>query len=206
MGQEILYCFKCQERVTTSDLDSSNALRFGTKTACKKCVPDLLASLSEQERKQLVARVQTPAQDARTTTGRHVLTGATPRPRVVQAVTGKPPAPVWAFAGGGAVVLIVAVVFFMNGSRETPPPRDPPREGGGSVPRPPEESPRERAAREALAKAKNLPASDLDAQIAAYAQAMQVAEGTSYLREAKERHDGIIDVQRKAYAREIAMV
>src|SRR5207244_8953365 len=58
MGQEILYCFKCQERITIADLDASNALRFGTRTACRKCVPDLLASLSEKERKDLVSKVQ----------------------------------------------------------------------------------------------------------------------------------------------------
>src|SRR5689334_11012253 len=86
MGQEILYCFKCQERVTSADLDSANALRFGTRTACKKCVPDLLASLTAQERKDLVSRVQS---SKKTATARFTTT--TPRPKAYPvAPSGRP--------------------------------------------------------------------------------------------------------------------
>src|SRR5262245_19304177 len=78
MGQEILYCFKCQERVTSADLDTANALRFGNRTACRKCLPDLLASLTPQERKDLAARVQ--GSSPKTSTGRF-MPPATPRPK-----------------------------------------------------------------------------------------------------------------------------
>lgn len=79
MGQEILYCFNCQERITSADLDSANALRFGNRVACKKCVPDLIATLNPQERKELVARVQSATTDRRSGSG---LTSRAARPAV----------------------------------------------------------------------------------------------------------------------------
>lgn len=70
----------------------------------------------------------------------------------------------------------------------------------------PEEDPRERAAREALAKAKTVPSSNLEGQIAAYAEAMKATEGTSHHREAKEMHEGLLDLHRKALVRELGPV
>jgi hypothetical protein len=198
MGQEILYCFKCQERVTSADLDSANALRFGNRVACKKCVPDLIAGLSPKEQKELVARVQTPE--------RRGGSGITPRARPAVA----PPStrrtktsgavPWWVFAAGG--LLIAALVFVVVIKSGTP---EPVRETT-SKPKAPEESPRERAARESLAKAKAVPSSNLEGQIAAYAEAMKATEGTSHHREAKEMHEGLLDLRRKALVRELSAV
>src|SRR5687767_11487092 len=109
MGQEILYCFKCQERVTSSDLDSANALRFGNRTACRNCVPDLLAGLTPQERKDLVSRVQSPKKPA-TARG---LSPATPRPKVYGAPSSSNPAILWTI-GGVIVVLVIVVAVLMS--------------------------------------------------------------------------------------------
>jgi len=198
MGQEILYCFKCQERVTSTDLEASNALRFGTRTACKRCVPDLLAGLTDKERKELVSKVQSGA-DPRSAAARSALSSSTPRPRTVPVPnvsgSGSGPPLAWALAGGAAVLAIVIVVVFLNAG--TPPPMPP---------KPVSEYSRDRAAREALERAKNLPAADFEGQIAAWADALRLAEGTSYQREAKERHEGVLEMRRKSYAREIAVV
>jgi hypothetical protein len=206
MGQEILYCFKCQERVTGAQLEAGKGLRFGLRTACRKCVPELLATLSEKERKEFTAKGHAPAsQDPRTSTGKYVLSTATPRSRSIPAVTSKP-APrsnaVW-LVGVGIVGILIAIAVVVMNSGETTPVRENP------VPLPPSkaiESSRERSAREALERAKSLPASDLDAQVAAYTDAERLAEGTPYQREAKERHDGILEMRVKAYARELAGV
>lgn len=198
MGQEILYCFKCQERITTADLDSANALRFGTRSACKKCVPDLIASLSPKEQQELVARVQTPE--------RRTGSGLTPRVRPAQTTrrrTQASPVPWWVLAGAGVAAVVVAgVIVASSGSP------DPNREivAKPPAPRPPEESPRERSAREALAKAKAVPSSNREGQIAAFAEAMKATGGTSYHREAKEMHEGLLDLRRKALVRELSAV
>src|SRR5689334_19865379 len=198
MGQEILYCFKCQERVTSADLDAANALRFGNRTACKKCVPDLLASLTPQERKELVSRVQSPKKG----TGRYLATSP-PRP-VAYAVapTRSSPVLLWVI-GGGVVLLILVVVLLMGGSGSPPPAREsvaPP------APRAPEESPRERNAREAISKAKGLQTSDPEEKLAGFEQAVRLSEGTSREREAKELRDEFIALRRKTYLKELAAV
>src|SRR5688572_27949958 len=101
MGQEILYCFKCQDRVTSADLDSANALRFGNRVACKKCVPDLIATLSPKEQKDLVARVQAPAARER----------RLPTPRSIPRAAPRSNTAVWGMVvGGGAAVLIVLLI------------------------------------------------------------------------------------------------
>ena len=198
MGQEILYCFKCQERVTSSDLESANALRFGNRTACHKCVPDLLASLTSQERKDLVSRVQSPKKPA-TARG---LAPATPRPKVYGVDrSSSNPAILWAI-GGVIVVLVIVGAVLMSKSEPSPPPRE--ASTPLPVPKGPEESPRERSAREAIAKAKSLPSSDPDAQLAAFEQALKTAAGTSREREARELRDEFLSLRRKALVKELS--
>jgi len=200
VGQEILYCFKCQERVTSADLDASNALRFGTRTACRKCVPDLLASLSAQERKDLVSRVQGPK---KASTARFTVP-ATPRPKAIALPGdgGSNQVMLWSI-GGVAAALVVGIVLLVTGSGSPPPPREP---SPAPVSRGPEESPRDRAAREAIARARSLPSSDLDAQLTAFEQAVKTAEGSSREREAKDLRDEFVALRRKAYVKELAAV
>jgi len=200
VGQEILYCFKCQERVTSADLDASNALRFGNRTACRKCVPDLLASLSSQERKDLVSRVQGPK---KASTARFTVP-ATPRPKAIAlpADGGSNQVMGWSI-GGVAAALVVGIVLLVTGSGSPPAPRDP---APAPVSRASEESSRDRAAREAIARARSLPSSDVDAQLAAFEQAARTAEGTSREREAKDLRDEFVALRRKGYAKELASV
>lgn len=202
MGQEILYCFKCQVRVTSADLDSSNALRFGNRTACRNCVPDLLAGLSAQERKDLVSRVQSPPKKGNT--GRYS-PPPTPRPK------SSPVGPdgrsnqvmLWAI-GVVAAALVVGIILLSTGGSTSPPPQREP--SVGPAPRAPEESPRERAAREAITRAKTFPSTDPEGQLAAFEQAVRAAEGTSREREAKELRDEFIALRRKGYSKELSAV
>src|SRR5262245_25647999 len=45
MGQEILYCFKCQTRLLGSDFERGKAFRVDSQAACPDCVRELLAHL-----------------------------------------------------------------------------------------------------------------------------------------------------------------
>ena len=71
MGQEIFYCFKCRERLTTADLEKGQGLKLGNRVSCTECLPQLLGSLSPAEQsefaRQIAARNMTsraPASDA----------------------------------------------------------------------------------------------------------------------------------------------
>src|SRR5262245_10730893 len=52
MGQEIVYCYKCLTRLTGGEFEKGKAFRFGLKVSCKECLPDLLATLTPDERKR----------------------------------------------------------------------------------------------------------------------------------------------------------
>ena len=45
MGQEILYCYKCQTRLLGSEFEKGKAFKVGGQAACAVCVKDLLGSV-----------------------------------------------------------------------------------------------------------------------------------------------------------------
>src|ERR1041384_3086083 len=47
MGQEILYCYKCQTRLLGSEFEKGKAFKVGAQASCANCVKDLLASMPE---------------------------------------------------------------------------------------------------------------------------------------------------------------
>ena len=49
MGQEILYCYKCQTRLLGSEFEKGKAFKVGGKASCAKCVQDLLAEIPEAQ-------------------------------------------------------------------------------------------------------------------------------------------------------------
>src|SRR5687767_7212480 len=54
MGQEILYCYKCQTRLLGSEFEKGKAFKVGGKASCAVCVKELLDAVpdvgSESER------------------------------------------------------------------------------------------------------------------------------------------------------------
>src|SRR5262245_47410088 len=61
MGQEILYCFKCQTRLLGSDFEKGLAFRVNSQAACSQCVRDLLAHLPDPDAElERMKRAQVP--------------------------------------------------------------------------------------------------------------------------------------------------
>jgi hypothetical protein len=56
MGQEIVYCSKCAERLMGSDFDKGKAFRVGDMSVCLKCAREILPTLSPEERKALAEK------------------------------------------------------------------------------------------------------------------------------------------------------
>lgn len=71
MGQEILYCYKCQTRLLGSEFEKGKAFKVGAQASCAACVKDLLGSVpdaayeSDRGRKLASsARIPVPAPDS----------------------------------------------------------------------------------------------------------------------------------------------
>lgn len=127
MGQEIVYCFRCQTRLMTADFSKGHAVRHGNRVACADCAPELLRTLSPAELKEFFEK----RGKAGPATPRMSPSGALPTRRA-PAVRPAPRARgrlAWAAAAAGVAVLLTAVLL--------------PR-GGGVPPQPP--PPSERAA------------------------------------------------------------
>ncbi|HEV3028048.1 MAG TPA: hypothetical protein VG457_10780, partial [Planctomycetota bacterium] len=45
MGQEIVYCYRCQNRLLGSDFEKGQAFRVGAQVSCPDCVRGLFSSL-----------------------------------------------------------------------------------------------------------------------------------------------------------------
>ena len=199
MGQEILYCARCARRLTTGDIEKGLGIHVGVKVSCTDCLPALVSSLSPQEQREFakeVAQRKTARSEAKRTSTAHVPVIKTPRAGTPVA-SGSKARPLLALAGIGGVVLLAAVLLLSGGSEKPPPaPVRPP------VKPPTEESASNRAAREAVERARRSSSSDLDAQIAAWAQAQTAVQGTSFHKEASEMHQGLLDMRKAAHAKE----
>jgi hypothetical protein len=54
MGHAIVYCFKCQIRLSTADLEKGGAIRLSNHVTCRTCAPFLLAALPPADQKYLM--------------------------------------------------------------------------------------------------------------------------------------------------------
>ncbi len=60
MGREVVYCFKCQQRLIEEDFESGDAVRVGVNTSCKKCLPELIATLPPEQKMALLTGAPLP--------------------------------------------------------------------------------------------------------------------------------------------------
>ncbi len=199
MGQEILYCFKCLTRLTSTDIDRGKGRRFGYRVACEKCLPDLLASLPPEERE--AARPTSKAREAPARAGssasHHQVPTSTPRAFRPSAERANP----WPWvAGGGGLFLILLLGIALSSGGRSPAPPHPTRETAAPVaPAPPKKDPRLEEARESYAKARTLELAkpgELDAVVAAYEEAVRKADKTELFNEVVRSYDAAV-VRRK---------
>ncbi len=75
MGQEILYCYKCQTRLLGSEFEKGKAFKVGGNASCPACVKDLLGSVpaaaSETDRgRKLQSTSRIPVQASESGSGK----------------------------------------------------------------------------------------------------------------------------------------
>lgn len=222
MGQEVLYCYKCQRRVLGADFAKGHAYQVGNQVSCSACAADLLHALPGKEREQLMAKMfqatHGRASDAPPSSGTHERVKSTHRLPPVPSAHSSAGSPGPLIAGVAVVAaVIVGVVIMMSGSKEQkplPPPPPPVKLAQPSAPPPPpapaispEEQRRIDAARAALKRAREFSRAnpnELKAQIQEWEKARAASEGTPFFEEAKRELAGLAARLQEGTAREQA--
>ncbi len=203
MGQEIVYCSGCQQRLIGSDFDKGKAFRVEHKCYCADCAKKLFQNLPAPERDAYAARLQEterrktdsqkiPISRSLSDTGSH----ARLRP-IADSTTGRGvPLPakksssglyIGAGIGGAAVVLLLVLAATQRGNPPpTPPAPDPPP----SIEPPTARDLEAKAGLDAaLAWATSHPA-DLDGQLERLQKAAFKADGSAVYAKAKAALEG----------------
>lgn len=126
MGQEVLYCYKCQRRVVGTDFSKGHAFEVGNHVSCSACAADLLQNLSSKDREQLLGKM------FQATQGRHAASApaAAPKRQSTVRLPAVPPPPrkpspmLPVLIGGGLLLVAILILMF---SRSDPPKPEPPR-------------------------------------------------------------------------------
>ncbi len=130
MGQEILYCYKCQTRLLGSEFEKGKAFKVGAQASCKDCVKDLLGSVPEtayetDRGRKIHSTTRIPAAASESGSGKwKPYTNRTPAPTPAipeKSKTGM----ILGIAAGILAVLVLLAVAMGSGSntrRNDPPP------------------------------------------------------------------------------------
>jgi len=122
MGQEILYCSRCQVRIVGGDFDKGEAYRVGEQVACQKCAMDMLAKSPVAIQQQILDQKQRALDKKMPSRGPTGSSTATRAPRE----TAPSKVPVAAMIGIGVTLVILVGMLAMSGSPPPPAPPPPP--------------------------------------------------------------------------------
>lgn len=126
MGQEILYCGRCQVRIVGGDFEKGEAYRVGEQVACHKCAMEMLATAPLPIQQQILDQKK-KALDRKTGSLPAVsrgLTGSSTAVRTAKTAEGSK-APVAAIVGVGvgvALAIVIGAVVMSSGSTPPAPP------------------------------------------------------------------------------------
>lgn len=216
MGQEIVYCFKCQQRIVSSDYAKGLAYQIENHSCCSACAVGVLDTLTPKQKELLLAKMfkatkgkqpdaPEPVASAYPSAGtRKIPVIAAPKP------AGFPQPVLW----GGIAVAVVLVGFLALPDR-TPPPTPPQSMAPVPQPRPAvadpgpsaEERRKTERAKEAVRKAKEFeiahPA-NVEEQVVRWRAARLEALQTGYEAEAERETKKAEARAVEAQAREVA--
>ena len=110
MGHEIVYCGRCQTRITGADFEKGGAVRWSNNVFCLTCLTPL-------EKRELET-----AQDTRTRRAAPPQTGTRRAPK--PGAGGRSPRLLLAAVAGGVLLIGCILVFALQGRDGAPPPRE----------------------------------------------------------------------------------
>jgi len=134
MGQEILYCSRCQVRIRSADFERERAYRINGAVSCFKCARDVIHSLPPDTVKQLLEQIaakEEAAEKKKSSTSRILrISELKPlKPQTVRAAAGRSspgPSGGWAATLIVGIVAVVAAAFLVSSGSDSPPRRPPP--------------------------------------------------------------------------------
>ena len=141
MGQEILYCYKCQTRLLGSEFEKGKAFKVGGQASCAACVKDLLGSVpdvgSESERgRKLASTARIPLPSPDSSAKIKALTSRTPAPSPAVPPSRSKPLVIAGVVCGVAVLILGVVLSSSPSPRRPDPPAATPAPAPGPAPGP----------------------------------------------------------------------
>ncbi|HEX7898440.1 MAG TPA: hypothetical protein VF950_11815 [Planctomycetota bacterium] len=193
MGQEIVYCSRCQTRIVGADFDKGEAFRVDEGTACAKCAMGLLSTAPLAIQKQILDQKKRALD-------KKLQPAPTPR-RPMPAVAAPKPSrlPVAALAVMGLAVLLCAGLMLRSGGSPAP---APPAAPAGPSER---DLAAQGALKVAVSYAKDHPA-ELDEQAKIFGKITREYAGTPAGAEAKRQLEQVERRREEAKAVELAAV
>ncbi|HZE97088.1 MAG TPA: hypothetical protein VE981_08670 [Planctomycetota bacterium] len=131
MGQEIVYCYHCQNRLLGSDFEKGLAFRVGAQVSCPDCVRGLFADLPPAQVDAEIARLKATAVGKRPGTSSRFPSVRPPTPdstaklKAITLAQEPPPRSKLPLALGAAVVAVVVVIVALVSSGSGRPPARP---------------------------------------------------------------------------------
>lgn len=129
MGQEVLYCAKCNIQIRGADTGKAGVYRVQQSAYCDRCVRDVVTSLPSKELKAILTTRETPRSPSPAVRpARSTATASAAPPHSIRTMA-------WALGGGLAIaaVAVVAVVIVISAS-SSPPVQAPVEPRGGKPP------------------------------------------------------------------------
>lgn len=217
MGQELVYCFKCGNRLKASDFDKAAAFRISDKTCCSTCAVGLLMTLSQEDQQAVLQKIAKAKEPEPPTAPPHKV--STVRKAAQRGDIATSQSSAMPIVMGLALVAVIGVtlVIALSGKRTPPSPKiarppavEPPAAAAPAKPpdepKPPNLDPKEASAKKALDAARAIDAKDLPAKVKAYQAAVWESEKTSVFDEATREHAAWLDKWRKQIESELAAV
>src|SRR5436190_17718706 len=217
MGQEIVYCFKCQSRIVGSDFAKGAAYEVGNNVCCSKCATELLNTLPPKDRENLLAQMFKATQERRSGSTNAALPVLT-APLSSSSTRMKTPAPtppserrksgdtrrLWSresknsmtFAALGVMALAVLGLVMLNSGGKTAP-----SEGTTTIIQPSTDSRTATSEHDELRRAREFARAnpqDVDGQIAAWRGALLAADRTPGADVAQRELERLLAVQKDA--------
>lgn len=211
VGHDVVYCAKCGLRLTAPEFERGKAHRVGGLAYCAPCLPSAVGSLPPDRLAALLKPPPPPAPAAPAPPA----AAEPPKTRRRVLVQGRPAGVLWGVVGAAAALLVVVAVALS--SRPEPAPAAPkvarpepvPKPERAEPPPPPPSAPdlRERAAAEALQKARaflRTHPKDARGQRDLFQKALDSARSTRLWEEAQREWDAALRREKEAFEAELA--